>query len=259
MEGKVDFHIHTHFSDGCISPTAIVKRAKEQDYDMIAITDHDGVDGIKEAMIAGEAVGLKVIPGIELATETEEGTGLHILGYHIDVENEQLQKVLKQLLKARNNRNKKLLAALDEMGYPVQVSGKFVGKPTIARAMVKKGYISSPKEAFQGGKFLVSPQILDIKKEKLETAAAIDVITEAGGLPVLAHPIQIKGYGVPGSAGFYDRVDALIGKMKKWGLKGLECFHPDQTHEQSMEFVKIAEKYHLHITRGSDFHGDDFK
>lgn len=99
-EYKVDFHIHTSYSDGQATPVEIVKQAKELEYDMIAITDHDGVDGIKEALIAGETAELKVIPGIELATETEEGIGLHILGYHIDVENRELAAVLKRLKKA---------------------------------------------------------------------------------------------------------------------------------------------------------------
>jgi len=85
----------------------------------------------------------------------------------------------------------------------------------------------------------------------------MDVIKQAGGTPVLAHPIQTRGIGRPGSEEFFQNMDMIIGRLKRQGLKGLECFHPDQNFEQSMRFVEMAEKYHLHITRGSDFHGKD--
>ena len=258
---KVDFHIHTWYSDGSISPTEVVKQAKARDYDMIAITDHDGVDGVKEAMIAGEAVELRVVPGIELATETEEGIGLHILGYHIDIEYAHLKDVLLDLRQKRNRRNETLLTVLANMGYPLDETDLaceygFVGKLTIARAMAAKGYIDNPKEAFAKGGILESPQARAVKKEKLQSMAAIKLIREAGGIAVLAHPIQIRGMGVPGSDEFYGNVELLVRRLKKAGLGGMECFHPDQSHEQSLRFVELAEKYHLHITEGSDFHGD---
>ena len=94
---KVDFHIHTNYSDGQATPVEIVKKAKELEYDMIAITDHDGIDGINEALIAGETAGVKVVPGIELATETEEGIGLHILGYYFDHKDLKLNAKLTEL------------------------------------------------------------------------------------------------------------------------------------------------------------------
>lgn len=256
MEGKVDLHIHTYYSDGCISPAEVVRQAKELHYDTIAITDHDGVGGVKEAQAAGDALGVQVISGVEIATEAEDGTSLHILGYYIDVEHDRLTETLSKLMEKRGKRNEKLLKVLAEMGYPVNVSGRFIGKPTIARAMAAAGYIREPKDAFQRGKFLTSPEILAIKKEKLKTAEAIDLIRDAGGIAVLAHPIQIRGYGIPGSAEFYTGLRALIKTLKKQGLKGLECYHPDQTEEQSLQFVNIAEACHLHVTRGSDFHGE---
>ncbi|MBQ9060543.1 MAG: PHP domain-containing protein [Firmicutes bacterium] len=264
MQGnKVDYHIHTNYSDGASSPTQIIKQAKELQYDEIAITDHDNLEGLAEARIAAEAVEMKIIPGIELATETEEGIGLHILGYRIDPESGQLRSFLEDLLCRRSRRNDLLIGELQDMGYDISLedlaTGKnnFIGKPVIARALVKKGYINDPKEAF-GKEILGSARCRAIKKEKPKAAEAIEVIRKAGGIPVLAHPIQTRGIGDPGSEEFYGNMETILARLKKQGLRGLECFHPDQNEEQSARFVQLAEKYHLHITRGSDFHGEDF-
>ena len=260
---KADFHIHTTASDGQASPTQIVKRAKELDYDIIAITDHDNTNGIAEGMIAAEAVGIKLIPGIEIAVVTEEGTGLHMLGYHIDIENEALKNFLDAMVQRRTERNEQLFRVLQEMGYDISrediTAGKndYIGKPLIARALVSKGYIAEEKQAF-GRDILGSAKCRAVKKVKPLAKDAIQIIKEAGGTPVLAHPIQTRGIGRPGSEQFYENIDKIIGRLKRQGLKGLECFHPDQDFEQSMRFVEMAEKYHLHITRRSDFHGIDF-
>ena len=263
MQGyKIDYHIHTTYSDGSATPTQIVKRAKELEYDEIAITDHDTTAGLKEAAIAAEAVEMRVIPGIEIATQTEEGIGLHILGYRMDTENEELQAFLEGMLQRRWARNVKLFAALREMGYDISEddikTGEkgYVGKPVIARALVEKGYISRPKEAF-GAEILGSPKCRAIKKTKPSAEEAIRVLLQAGGIPVLAHPIQTRGIGETGSEEFFENVEKIIARLKKQGLKGLECYHPDMNEEQSARFVELAEKYHLHITRGSDFHGKD--
>ena len=261
-EYRVDFHIHTTASDGEATPTEIVKRAKELEYDIIAITDHDNTDGLMEAEIAGQAVELKVIPGIEIAVVTEEGNGLHMLGYNIDRENPELKAFLAKMIENRKARNTELFKALQDMEYDISEKdieiGKndFIGKPLIARAMVKKGYIKNFNDAF-GRDILGSKQCRAIKKVKPLASEAIDVILKAGGTPVLAHPIQTRGIGRTGSDEFFENIDKIIRRLKTQGLKGLECFHPDQNFEQSMKFVDIAEKYHLHITRGSDFHGKD--
>lgn len=260
---KADYHIHTTASDGESTPTQIVKRAKELDYDIIAITDHDNTDGIAEAKIAAEAVDIRLIPGIEIAVVTEEDIGLHMLGYNIDIENEELKEFLAQMVERRKERNEQLFRTLQDMGYDISIDdievgkNEFIGKPLIARALVSKGYITDERQAY-GKDILGSARCRAVRKVKPLAKDAIQVIKNAGGTPVLAHPIQTRGIGRPGSEEFYGKIEKIIGRLKKQGLKGLECFHPDQNFEQSMRFVEMAEKYHLHITQGSDFHGKDF-
>ena len=263
QDNKVDYHIHTTASDGESTPTQVVRQAKDLGYDIIAITDHDNINGVREALIAGEAVDLTVIPGIEIAAQTEEGIGLHLLGYKLDIESEELNEFLAGMIDRRKDRNEKLLKTLAEMGYVLEPGdlkegrNSYIGKPVIARALKEKGYIETEKEAFSD-RILGSPACRAIKKAKPETDEAIDIILRAGGIPVLAHPIQTRGIGKPGGEEFYKNIETIIARLKKQGLKGLECYHPDQDEEQTKRFVQLAEKYHLHITRGSDFHGSDF-
>lgn len=196
---RVDFHIHTKFSDGQASPAEIVDAAKALGYHQIAITDHDGIDGLPEALEEGQRVDLTVIPGMELATETASGTELHILGYGMDLADKTLLAAMKELSRRRAARNTKLIAALQEMGYDISEEelrkiqpNDYIGKPVIARALIAKGYASSIPEVFQSKKMLGSETALAIKKEKLSASDAVKLIRESGGLPVLAHPIQAK-------------------------------------------------------------------
>lgn len=266
MDGyKIDFHIHTNFSDGQATPTEVVNRAAELGYEKIAITDHDGIDGVREAIAAGEATGVEVIAGIELATEIEEGIGLHILGYNFDIDNAHLNAVLEALRQRRDARNHMLVGVLNDMGYEISMEdlqkrqpNGFIGKPVIARTLCEKGYVDNPKEAFKKGQFLGSDEARKVKKEKVLASEAIALINEAGGTAVLAHPIQTRGAGETGSEEFYRNMETIIKRLKSQGLGGLECYHPDQNSEQTGRFVELAKKYELQITRGSDFHGKDF-
>jgi predicted metal-dependent phosphoesterase TrpH len=249
-----------------MSPTDIVKRAKDLQYDMIAITDHDGVDGVNEAMIAGKALDLKVIPGIEFSTENEQGICMHILGYHIDIKNQDLSSELEDIRKKREHRNDALIAVLNEMGYSITYDylsftegQNYIGKPIMARALLKKGYIAHASEAFEPGKFLESPEAKAVQKEKISSKKAIALIKGAGGISVLAHPMKIKNLGERGSGKFYEELEKLIQELKGAGLKGMECYHTDHKEEESLKLVDLAEKYHMHITEGTDYHGHEFE
>lgn len=262
---KVDFHIHTIYSDGMASPREIVLSAKKLGYEKIAITDHDGIDGLKEALAAGKNAGLEVVPGIELATKTREGIGLHILGYHINPQSKRLLSVLEDLRKKRGERNERLISALNSMGYEISEEdltgvqpNEFIGKPVIARALVDKGYADSVSQAFSSKRLLGSETARSVKKEKIGSADAVELINAAGGKAVLAHPIQTRHIGNEGSREFYENIESIVKALKDCGLAGMECLHPDQNLEQSLKFIEIAKKYSLLITRGSDFHGKDF-
>lgn len=271
MDNKVDYHLHTYYSDGSMSPTEIVKRAKDLEYTEIAITDHDGIDGVKEAQIAGKALDIHVISGIEFSAEyQDEAFGgevyMHILGYRIDIKNKELNAELEEIKEKRRIRNDKLLAVLKDMGYELSLEDlrfeedqEYIGKPVIARAMLKRGYIKDAKEAFEPGKFLEAPEAKAVKKDKISAERAIELIKGAGGTAVLAHPVKIKKLGERDTEEFYAQLDLLLRKLKTMGLKGMECFHTDHTREESLKLVELAEKYHLHITEGSDYHGPEFE
>ena len=263
---KVDLHIHTYYSAGESGPKEIVKTAAETGRRAIAITDHDGTGGVKEAAAAGREYGIEVITGIELATEMENGTGLHILGYGFDPDDAALNDVLADLAEKRDQRNRRLINVLNEMGFEISLDelkvgrpGGFIGKPVIARALADKGYIKNYEEAFKGDRFFGSPEARAVKKDKLQAAKAIQLIKAAGGIAVLAHPVQTRHIGDPGSEEFYTNIEKIIRQLKTQGISGLECYHPDQDAAQTERFIELAEKYDLSITRGSDFHGADYR
>jgi len=261
----IDFHIHTNCSDGQMPPEEIVRQASTLGYRAIAITDHDGTDGLQDALEAGKKQGIQVIPGIEFATETEEHIGLHILGYGMNWKAPAFQDAVRELAHRRRDRNERLLAVLADLGYELsledlqkQQPNGYVGRPIIARALVAKGYLEKPKDAFREGRFLGSPQAKAVKRVKIQAVRAIDLIREAGGIAVLAHPIQTRGIGETGSEAFYQRMGQILGDLKEAGLSGLECYHPDQSREQSARFLQLAEQFGFCISRGSDFHGSAF-
>ncbi len=286
MSYVVDYHMHSYYSDGTMSPVDLVKKYKDAEYDIISLTDHDGIDGLKEASIAAEALNIKFVPGVELSTEhrfmgrkaaSEDGeesngsedmaelkVGIHLLGYDFDPEDEALIEKLKEMKENRRERNVKLLQKLNEMGYSIdlaelekQSKGGYVGKPNIARMLVAKGYINDFSEAFEEGKIFESPEIKGIRKKKLATEEAINLVSNAGGMAVIAHPAKIRGMGERGSEIFWENMETLIKGLKKAGLKGVECYHPNHSEEESWRLFKIASKYHLHVTEGSDFHGKE--
>ena len=247
----IDLHVHTVNSDGEKTPKEIIDMAIEKNIEVIAITDHDTIDGIEEAIKDSEDKNIKVIPGIEISVDVEKGQ-LHMLGLNIDYKNKKLIETLNLLKEARDSRNDKFINILNEMGFEVTLeelkeisNGKIISKPHFAKLFIKKGYIKEKSEMFD--KYFNQEPLKNIKKELISAKDAIKLIREANGIPVLAHPQTLK----------LEKNDLInkIKELKGYGLLGIECYHSNQTNEQMTLFREIAEKEGLLITKGSDYHG----
>lgn len=262
---RVDLHTHSFYSDGTLSPEELMDWAVSQQLDQISLTDHDGIGGLPEAREAAMKRGIDFIPGIEFSAEDEDGSTMHILGYHIDGENKELNQAIFEIRENRRERNDRLFQGLKEMGYPLEWEDfdkkgdrNYLGKPDFARAMLKKGYIREFREAFEPGKLLGSPEIRKIRKKKIKAREAIRLILDAGGIPVLAHPMKVSGLKTGETVKtqeYMEALEKLVIKLKSYGLKGLECLYPEHTPEETEALIGLAEKYKLHITSGSDYHG----
>lgn len=261
MEFKVDYHMHSYFSDGLLSPTELVKRAKNLELTEIALTDHETTTGIMEAQIAGNALDINVIPGIEIEAEYAQDVLLHILGYRFDVENAGLKALLDEFTVYRDEYNAKLLPVLAEMGYPLTMqellnkpNKTYISKGVIAQTMARKGYVGTFREAFS--RIFSDERVRAIKKRNVPVKRVMEVLLGAGATIVWAHPMKTKNIGKRGSLEFYQNVEKIIVDLKAMGLKGMECYHTNHSEEESLELVMLAGKYHLHITNGSDYHGE---
>lgn len=241
-----DLHIHTTASDGRLSPREIYYQAKLANLKIIAITDHDTIQGVLDLRSFATS-GIHIIPGIELNTDITDYE-VHILGYNIDITNSQLITEIDKLAKDRISRAQKIVDRLTGLGFPVeynrvlQIAGasKSLGRPHIAKALIEKGYFSTMSEVFNS--LLAKNAPAYVPHYKLTPEEAIQLIKIAGGIPVLAHP------GLIGN-------DTLILKLMRSGLRGLEIYHPKHTEPQIKEYLALATEHNLTITGGSDFHG----
>ena len=242
----VDLHIHTNFSDGSLNPAEVVRTAKRKGIAAVGITDHDTMEGVAPAEIAGKGYGVEIVPGLELSTNSVKKE-FHLLGYYCDPCNHLLRDLLKQMAASRYERMKKMITKLKEMGMDInlieiltQTRGKIPGRPHLALALYRKGYCNTPAEAFK--KYIGKGCPAYTERFKLDLYDAIDLVSGAGGIPVLAHP------------GIYGE-DRLIPEMVAGGLAGIEVFHPDHSPADEDNYKLIAKKYNLLLTGGSDYHG----
>ncbi|MFG6495217.1 PHP domain-containing protein [Fictibacillus sp. UD] len=243
-----DLHTHTTASDGTFSPAENIKRALEKGLGAIAITDHDTVSGIEEAMLeASKHPNFECIPGIEIST-LYKGQDIHVLGYYIDYKDEEFLSVLTNLTSVRDKRNEMILQKLNKLGININNSeleakrhgDGNVGRGHIAEILMEKGIVQSLPEAFD--KYLGKGKAAYATPERISPIEAIQIIKKAKGVPVLAHP------GIYGA-------DELIPLLSENGLIGIECCHPDHSSHQVIHYKKLAEEYSLIKTAGSDFHG----
>ena len=245
---RVDLHTHTTASDGLLPPATLVEEAARLGVGILAITDHDTTDGLEEALEAGYALGVEVIPGVEINTDVQ-GAEIHVLGYYIDYTRDWFQDALRHLRESRLDRAARMVARLATLGIQLDLQrvlalahGGSIGRPHIARAMVEAGYISSPEEAFRlyigrGGPAYV-------ERERFPPEDAVRMILRAGGVPVLAHP------------GLSTR-DGLVPDLIAAGLMGIEVYYPEHSPAQVQHYLHLARKFGLLTTGGTDYHGGD--
>jgi len=252
----IDLHIHTTASDGSLTPSQLVGYAKEKDLKAIAITDHDTIEGNEEAIKEGIQEGIQVVPGVEISVDYFQGT-MHMLGYFITIEDTTLKEKLTLLQESRADRNPKIVVKLNQLGLAltyeevVQASGGGqIGRPHIAQALMKKGYIKSIQEAFD--KYLGKGAPAYTDKFRLSAEEAINMITNARGIPVLAHPFTLHCKSS-------DELEVLVKKLANQGLQGLEVYYSEHDQRQTSHYHLLAKRYNLVITGGSDFHGKNME
>lgn len=250
-ERYVDFHTHSTCSDGTLTPRELIRYAEKKELSVIALTDHDSVDGIKEAMDEAENRNIELVPGIEFSAADDTET--HIIGLFIDPDNEILLKTIKKLKDSRRRRMEDICAKLQTIGFDITheealkiAGGTFVGRAHIAKLMVEKGYCKTIRECFD--KYIGLGKPAYSEKNELTATEAVKAIRAAGGLAFLAHLNQ-TGYDT-------DKLKSLLSVLKEAGLNGIEGYYPEYTKNHVSEYRALAEKLGLALSGGSDYHAE---
>lgn len=260
MHKPIDLHVHSTRSDGTYTPTELVDYAIEKGLAAFALTDHDSIEGLDEAIAYAEELRYtnpnvpEVIPGIEFSTEYQ-GKDIHIVGLYIDYHANDFQTHLKNFVDSRIERNKKMCCMLSEnAGMDItyekllaEFPDSVITRAHYAKYMLNHGYIKSMNEAFE--RYIGDHCPYYIPREKVTPAQAIELILKAGGIPILAHPTL---YHMSNA-----RLDDLVAELKASGLMALEAIYSTYTAGEEREMRALADKYDLAISGGSDFHGSN--
>ncbi len=246
-ERLADLHLHTTFSDGTETPARVVELVQSAGVSAMAITDHDNVEAIPIAQPVAERFGIELIPGIEMSASAE-GLEVHLLGFFIDPGDPALQRHLAEQQARRVARVHEMVRKLQRIGVRIEAEEIFkvagdgtVGRPHVARVLLKHGYVSTLSEAFS--RYIGPDNPGFVPGSPLSPAQVIRVIRQAGGVPVLAHPVYLKR-------------DPLIEAFVRDGLAGLEVYHSGHTPDLVRHYEQLADQLHLLKTGGSDYHGD---
>lgn len=248
---RIDLHLHTTHSDGSFSAAEVVRLAHQAKVTTLAITDHDIVSGIPEAIATGAELGIEIIPGVEISSRVGDNE-LHILGYFLNWQDQELSQRLASLRESRHSRNPQIIERLRSLGLDVTyeevkalAGTDAVGRPHIARLLMEKHYVTSAKDAFD--RYLANGRPAYVARELPPPADAIAWIRAAGGVAVLAHPTWATSAG--------EELEPLLTTLKAEGLGGIEVHYSTHTKRQTTKYLGLAKKLDLLITGGSDFHG----
>lgn len=252
----VDLHCHSTASDGTLAPEAVARLAKERGLSAFILTDHDTIAGVPAAMAEAAKLGVDFLPGIEISADYKPGT-MHLLGYGVDPQSQVLADMNKGLIEARDQRNPRIIARLNELNVAItmeeieaQAGGEVVGRPHIAAVLVRKGYVNSIKAAFD--KYLGTTGAAYFDKERLSPGRAIELVRESGGVTVLAHPVQLRTEND-------GQLERVLKDLLDLGLAGIEVIHSDHDAALVTKYAALADRLGLLKTGGSDFHGTNKK
>lgn len=261
MEKIIDMHMHTTYSDGELSPDELIKLAIERNIGVMAITDHDTLEGIKTVNREDEYIknsGIKIVNGIELSAKVDKGR-MHILGYDIDLDNYDLNKKMKEL---KSNSLNSVLSIMEQIKRDYNIVFSYddivalvtanhnLGRPDLAKLCIKYGYASSVQDAFD--RYLIDAHNKTRQSSKgIKYQECIELILNSGGTPVLAHPKSLELEK--------DEFIKLLESMIDCGLEGIEVYHSSHSYEEMDYYLKVAEEYKLLVSGGSDYHGKSVK
>lgn len=247
----IDLHTHSIYSDGSLTVEELIDLALEKNLSYIALTDHDSVEGVKRAMDYARDKDITVIPGIELSSEYH-GRDIHIVGLNIDIDNEEFKDYLKEFVSDREARNEKMCAILSDAGIVIgydelksEYPDSVITRAHFARLMLKKGYTTSLKEAFE--RYIGDNCPYFVPRNKISASMAVDLIKKAKGIPVLAHPML---YHMSMA-----RINDLVDELKSYGLMAIEAIYTTNTNSDERDIRVLAARKGLEISGGSDFHG----
>ena len=255
----VDLHTHSTASDGEKSPSELVLSAKESGLGVLALTDHDTVDGLEEAATAAKSAGLVFVPGIEINVQWPTGE-FHLLGLGLKEISASMKALIKSLKKNRIDRNKKILAALQNNGFEVSYeeflesqglghSEDTLGRPHMAAYLTQKKIVKNRQKAFDKYLSKGAPFFVDFEGAALEDA--VRAVLDSGGLPVIAHPLSLYvGWG---------KIGGVLGSIKDAGVQGLEAWHPGAKEGECRRLERLARELGFFVTAGSDFHGPNVR
>jgi hypothetical protein len=249
-----DLHSHSNRSDGTLSPAEVMRLAAKRDLAGVALTDHDTFEGLEEAAVTADELGLDLVPGIEFSAEYDAAS-LHILGYWVDPDDPAIEAELIRLTTTRFRRGEMIVEKLRELDLDVSLErvvelagGEAIARPHIAEAMVEAGIVVDEQEAFD--RYISDDGLAYVPKHALEPMEALRMIGDAGGVCVLAHPGMWRGSdSVP---------DELIEEMAAGGMVGLEVRHPDHDDRMRARYAAVAERLGLVATSASDCHGERY-